>query len=101
MYIDLNGKKLKEDWKHLIKEAEAEDPNNKNIAKDERLLINEESEISFLEFDEEEEEISFGVTNKYGYFSYHFPLNEDLMFDIVNCLKSKGSRIQKLIDLNK
>jgi len=102
MYIELQGKELKKDWKALAKSAKESDPNDKSIGEEERLLIdNDEEEIVALEFNEADEKIFFAFTNKYGYFSFSIPLNDGLMFEIVECLKSKGKKIERLIDLNK
>jgi len=102
MYVELQGKELKKDWKDLIKKAKEEDPNNKNIEKEERLLIKDENQdVISLEFNEADEEIFYAVVNDYGYFSFNIPLDDDLMFKIVDCLKSKADKIKRLLDLNK
>ena len=102
MYVELQGKELKKDWKDLNKEAIDSDLNDENIKKDERLLIqDDEPDIIDISFDKNDEEIFFAVANKYGYFSVNVPLDDDLMFEIVECLKSKGEKIERLLDLNK
>ena len=102
MYVELQGKELKKDWKVLSKEAIDSDPNNKSIEKDEKLLIDDdEGEIVTLEFDKNNEKIFYAFVNKYGYFSFDIPLDDDLMFEIVDCLKLKADKIERLIDLNK
>lgn len=102
MYVELQGKELKKDWKELNKIAIEEDPNDKTIKEEERLLIKDENpEIAHIEFEKGDEQINFAVTNKYGWFSFDIPLDDDLMFDIVECLKSKGTKIERLINLNK
>ena len=102
MYVELQGKELKKDWKDLNKEAIDSDLNDENIKKDERLLIqDDEPDILDISFDKTNEEILFAVANKYGYFSFNVHLDEELMFEIVECLKSKGEKIERLIDLNK
>lgn len=102
MYVELQGKELKKDWKKLIENAKDSDPNNKDIEKDEKLLIDDdEEEIVALEFHKDGEKIFYAVVNKYGDFSFDIPLNDDLMFEIVDCLKGKADKIERLIDLNK
>ena len=102
MYIELQGKELKKDWKALAKSAKEEDSNDKGIGEEERLLIDDEKDdILDLSFNKDDEKIYFAVCNKYGYFSFSIPLDNDLMFEIVDCLKSKGKEIERLIDLNK
>jgi len=102
MYVELGGKELKKDWKALSKEAIDLDPNDKEIGKEERLLIKDDDpEILDISFSKGDEEISFAIVNKYGYFSFVIPLSEDLMFEIVDCLKGKADKIERLIDLNK
>jgi len=102
MYVELQGKQLKKDWKELIKKAKEEDPNNKDIEKEERLLITDDDpDIIDISFDKDNEEIRFAIANEYGYFSNIIPLNDDLMFEIVECLKGKADKIERLIDLNK
>lgn len=102
MYVELQGKELKKDWKVLSKEAIDSDPNDKEIGKDERLLINDgDQEILDISFSKDDEEITFAIAHKYGYFSFNIPLDDDLMFEIVECLKGKADKIERLIDLNK
>jgi len=97
MYVDLQGKRLKKDWKDLIKKAKAEDPDDKSIGEEERLLItHEEPEIVDLSFNKADEEIFFAITNEYGYFSFNIPLDDDFMFEIVEHLKSKDKMIKKI-----
>jgi len=102
MYVELQGKELKKDWKDLLKKAINSDPNDENIGKEERLLIEDENpEILTLEFDKNNEKIFLTITHKYGYFSFDIPLDDDLMFEIVECLKSKAEKIKRLLEFNR
>jgi len=92
MYIDLDKKYLKKNWKRMEKAAEEE------FTVEDRLLDeNLRSEVEIGEF--ADGILCVNVNSDVGFMSIDVPISDDLIFDMIEYLKEKGERLNRLIKL--
>ena len=95
MYINLNKKHLKNTMKKANKEC-IEDW-GEDEGKDTLLYGDLNDTIENIEFNKGILDVSF--SNELGYFSFDLDIDDDLAFEIIEYMKSKGREIKRLINL--
>ena len=100
MYMELNGKELKKNWKKLNEKAKEDYSENDEELKNEPLLEprEEQEEIHEVNFDKDGN-LQVSLSTKYGYFSFEIEIDDNTAFEIIDYMKNKGEKIRRLVKL--
>ena len=101
MYVDLNKNYIEKTKKEANDRAKEMYGDGDESSKTQLIYEGEQLDKS-SEFDElyfEDGNIHISLSNDLGYFNLEIPVKDDLAFEIIEYMKSKGEKIKRLINL--
>lgn len=99
IYMALNGKQIKNDWKKGRKASLESDPEDKDLIKKEELILTPESNIEDCYFDPTDNEINVSFSNKYGFFTIRIPLTDHIGHAIIQKYRNDAAKLKSLLSI--